>query len=224
VARRPACRLWGLTRGSQSLRRALWNGCRCVVLVGDVRVCSVKTIVFPPRERRQRARSYRRAQCPAVEPDRIHNSRFVVGDCRRCNCCFGLLEGVEDCGVWLLIISGLAFAGTGVFPAEMRDGAVVVTSASTRWHFIMSLVHGIAWVIAAMLLVVPMKRSANWRGWFMVNVALVALVLVALFGLRGRLSDALVQRIAGALYFAWFFVLSFRLFQLGSSTNVRAAV
>jgi hypothetical membrane protein len=91
-------------------------------------------------------------------------------------------KGWRTAAFWLLIISGLAFAGTGVFPAEMRDGALVVTSASTRWHFIMSLVHGIAWVIAAMLLVVPMKRSANWRGWFMVNVALVALVLVALFG------------------------------------------
>ncbi len=126
-------------------------------------------------------------------------------------------KGWRTAAFWLLIVSGLAFAGTGVFPAEMRDGAVLVTSASTRGHFIMSLVHGIAWVIATLLLVVPMKRSTNWRDWFVVNVALVALVLGAVFGLRGRLSDALVQRIAGALYFAWFFVLSFRLFQLGAN-------
>lgn len=132
-------------------------------------------------------------------------------------------KGWKSAACWSLIISGLAFAGTGVFPADMRDGAVLVTSASTRGHFIMSLIHGIAWVIAAALLVPSMKRSADWRGWHIANVALVLLVLVALFGLRGRLSDALVQRVAGLLYFAWFFVLSFRLFQLSRPRNVSAA-
>lgn len=123
-------------------------------------------------------------------------------------------KGWKSAACWLLVISGLAFAGTGVFPAEMRDGAVLVTSASTRGHFIMSLIHGITWVIAAALLVPPMKRSKDWRGWHVANVALVLSLLVALFSLRGRLSDALVQRVAGLLYFAWFFVFSLRLFQL----------
>jgi hypothetical membrane protein len=123
-------------------------------------------------------------------------------------------KGSKSAAYWLLIISGLAFAGTGVFPAEMRDGAVLVTSASTRGHFITSLIHGISWLIAAALLVSPMKQSADWRGWHIASVALVLLVLVAVFGLRGRLSDALVQRVAGLLYFAWFFVLSLRLFRL----------
>jgi hypothetical protein len=68
-----------------------------------------------------------------------------------------------------------------------------------------------------------MKRSADWRGWHIANVALVLLVLVAVFGLRGRLSDALVQRVAGLLYFAWFFVLSLRLFQLRRHNIVSAA-
>ena len=77
----------------------------------------------------------------------------------------------------------------------------------------MSLVHGFTWIAAAVPLAVAMKRRPDWRGWHIVNLALVACVLVAFFGLRGRLSDALVQRVAGLLYFAWFFVLSFRLFQ-----------
>jgi hypothetical protein len=52
---------------------------------------------------------------------------------------------------------------------------------------------------------------------------LVVFVLVALLGLRGRLSDALVQRVAGLLYFAWFFVLSLKLFQLRRYSTLTAA-
>jgi hypothetical membrane protein len=125
-------------------------------------------------------------------------------------------KGPRTAALWLLLISGLAFAGTGVFPAEMRDGSIVVTSASTRGHFIMSLIHGIAWAIGAVLLIGPMRRNAEWRGWHVVSIVLVVATIAAVFGLRGRLSDALVQRVAGAVYFAWFFVMSQRLFQVGS--------
>jgi hypothetical membrane protein len=132
-------------------------------------------------------------------------------------------EGWKTTAYWMFVVSGLAFAGTGVFPAEMRDGSVLVTSASTRGHFVMSLIHGITWVVGAALLVPAMRRTSVWRGWHLVNLALILLVLVAFSGLRGRLSDALVQRIAGLLYFAWFFVFSIRLFQSGSRRNVSAA-
>jgi hypothetical membrane protein len=79
---------------------------------------------------------------------------------------------------------------------------------------IMSLIHGIAWLIAALLLVRPMLRRPDWRSVTYVNVALVLATLVASFALRGRLSDALVQRIAGAIYFAWFVVMSVRLIRI----------
>ena len=78
----------------------------------------------------------------------------------------------------------------------------------------MSLIHGIAWLIAALLLVRPMLRRPDWRSVAYINVALVLATLVASFGLRGRLSDALVQRIAGAIYFAWFVVMSVRLIRI----------
>src|SRR5262245_48829352 len=112
---------------------------------------------------------------------------------------------------WLLVISGLAFAGTGLSPAEIENGVALVTSPFTKGHFIMSLIHGIAWLIAALLLVRPMQRHPGWRNLTYVNVSLVVATLVAAFALRGRLSDALVQRIAGAIYFGWFVVMSARL-------------
>ena len=121
---------------------------------------------------------------------------------------------------WLLVISGLAFAGTGFSPAEMENGVVLVTSPYTRGHFIMSLIHGIAWLVAALMLIRPMQRNPDWRGLASLNLALVVATLVASFALRGRLSDALVQRVAGALYFAWFVVMSVRLVQIGNK-NVR---
>jgi hypothetical membrane protein len=112
---------------------------------------------------------------------------------------------------WLFVISGLGFAGTGLSPAEMRNGVAVVTSPFTKGHFIMSLIHGGAWLIAALLLIRPMQRHPDWRSLTYVNIALVLATLMASFALRGRLSDALVQRIAGAIYFAWFVVMSVRL-------------
>ena len=78
----------------------------------------------------------------------------------------------------------------------------------------MSLVHGIAWFVAALMLTRPMRRNADWRGLAYINLALVLMTLVASFTLRGRLSDALVQRIAGAIYFAWFVIMSLRLIRL----------
>jgi hypothetical membrane protein len=115
---------------------------------------------------------------------------------------------------WLFVISGLGFAGTGLSPAEMENGVALVTSPFTKGHFIMSLIHGIAWMIAALLLVRPMLRRPDWRKLTYINVALVIATLVASFALRGRLSDALVQRIAGAIYFAWFVVMSVRLIRI----------
>jgi hypothetical protein len=59
-----------------------------------------------------------------------------------------------------------------------------------------------------------MQRHPDWRGLTYLNVTLVVATLVESFALRGRLSDALVQRIAGAIYFAWFVVMSVRLIRI----------
>jgi hypothetical protein len=98
----------------------------------------------------------------------------------------------------------------------MENGVALVTSPYTRAHFIMSLIHGVAWLVAALMLIRPMQRNPAWRGLAYVNAALVLATLVASFALRGRVSDALVQRIAGAVYFAWFIVMSRRLVQIGN--------
>ena len=116
----------------------------------------------------------------------------------------------------LLVVSGLAVAGQGVMPAEMINGVADVTSASTRAHFISSLVSGAAWAVGALLLVAPMRRNPNWQGLYLVSAILVVLTLVASFALRGTLPDGLAQRIATALFCAWFIVMSLKLVLLAS--------
>lgn len=116
----------------------------------------------------------------------------------------------------LLAISGLAVAGQGFFPAEMANGVADVTSASTRAHFVSSLVSGGAWILGALLLVRPMSRSPDWKGLHIVSVVLVGLVVVASFFLRGALPDGLAQRIGNAFFCLWFVVMSFRLISLSA--------
>jgi hypothetical membrane protein len=124
---------------------------------------------------------------------------------------------------WLLVVSGLAIAGQGFFPAEMANGVAVVTSWSTRGHFIMSMISGIAWIIGALLLVAPMKRSPDWRGWHTISVALVLLAVAGVFTLQGRLPHGFAQRIVDAIYFAWFVSMSLKLVQLGGNRSAAHA-
>jgi hypothetical membrane protein len=114
----------------------------------------------------------------------------------------------------LLVLCGLAIAGQGVFPAEMTNGIADVASASTRRHFISSLLSGATWVIGALMLVGPMKRNPNWHSLYIVSAALVALTLVASFTLRGALPDGFAQRIGNGFFCIWFILMSLRLVRL----------
>lgn len=116
--------------------------------------------------------------------------------------------------VAFLALSGLAISGQGLMPAEMANGVADVTSASTRGHFISSLISGAAWAVGALLLVRPMRRNPMWRGLHIVSVSLVVLTLVASLTLRGTLPDGLAQRIGNAFFCGWFILMSIRLVRL----------
>jgi hypothetical membrane protein len=114
----------------------------------------------------------------------------------------------------LLVVSGLAVAGQGVVPAEMVNGVADVSSASTRGHFVGSLISGAAWAVGALLLVGPMKRNPNWRGLHIVSAVLIMLTLVASLTLRGAIPDGLAQRIGNAFFCAWYVLMSLKLLSL----------
>jgi hypothetical membrane protein len=114
----------------------------------------------------------------------------------------------------LLVLCGLAVAGQGVMPAEMTNGIADITSASTRGHFISSLISGAAWAVGALLLIGPMRRNPNWQSLYIVSAALVALTLISSFALRGALPDGLAQRVGNAFFCVWFIVMSLKLVRL----------
>jgi hypothetical membrane protein len=122
---------------------------------------------------------------------------------------------------WLLLLFGISVAGQGLFPAVMKDAQLVVTSWHTTTHLLMSLLSGIAWIVALLLLIVPMRRDPRWRGWYVLNVAAVLLVLIGSASLRGAVPDGLSQRIVDALVFGWFIATSLKLLQLDRANPVK---
>ena len=71
----------------------------------------------------------------------------------------------------LLGLAGLAVSAQGILPAEMVNGVADIQSAATRAHFVASIASGAAWVVGALLLVGPMKRSPDWQGLYLVSIA-----------------------------------------------------
>ena len=130
----------------------------------------------------------------------------------------GIVQSVNDrqtrqgrIARWLLPAFGLTVAGQGLIPAVMRDGELITASWSTRGHLIMSLISGVAWLGAVLLLITPMKRSPDWRGRHNFNIAALLLVIVVAFIPGSRLPGGLAQRLVDAVVFAWFLVMSVRL-------------
>jgi hypothetical membrane protein len=124
------------------------------------------------------------------------------------------IEGRRSVLFWLLVISGLGFAGAGIFPAEMRNGIPVMQSPWTAGHVLMISLSGFPWMIAAFVLVGRVRRNDRWRRLLPVTltlavVALLGLALNVLAGSIPMLADVpgLAQRLAFAVYFGWFLVV-----------------
>jgi len=122
-------------------------------------------------------------------------------------------------GGWLLAAFGIAAAAQGLFPADMTGGALVVKSWHTRTHLAMSLLSGLAWIAAVLFLVAPTKRDPRWRGFHLLNLVAVLLVVLGFAIARRFLPDGLAQRSIDAILFTWFLVMSFRLVFLGTTDS-----
>lgn len=124
------------------------------------------------------------------------------------------VDGRRTLLYWLLVISGLGFAGTGILPAEMQNGRPLMESPWTSGHIIMTLVSSIPWVIGAFVLVGHVKRNAQWQHLKALSLILAVVALAGLaFNIVGRSiplfehQPGLVQRIAFAVYFTWFLIM-----------------
>jgi len=119
---------------------------------------------------------------------------------------------------WLLITSGVGFAGTGLIPTEMHEGSPLMQSPFTLGHVLMTLLSGGPWVIAAFLLIGQVTRNPAWARSRRI-VMLLALACVA--GLAVNIlapavpvlahRPGLAQRISFGIYFAWFLIMAVQL-------------
>lgn len=108
-------------------------------------------------------------------------------------------------GVWLLLISGLAFAGNGVFAYDLAEP----DGMASKLHVAMLTIALLGFLPSALLLALGLRRRPAWR-------ALVAggtlLALATLLSVVQRMGDWLpllrdnpgyAQRVTLALYFLW---------------------
>jgi hypothetical membrane protein len=116
---------------------------------------------------------------------------------------------------WLLAGSGVAFAGTGVFPAVMSYGSPVMHAPSTVGHVVMLLLSSVLWLVGIGVLA---RRIVREPGRRQLLKPFVIVTVVALSGLAANVLHSaieplahrpgLAQRLGFAGYFLWFVSLS----------------
>ena len=154
---------------------------------------------------------------------------FIVPGVLLALCGAGLataIDGKRSLLWWLLVASGLGFAGTGIFPAEMHNGSPLMQSPLTIGHVLATFVSAFPWMIAAFLLVLRAKHKPDWPH---LRVVALVLALVCLLGLFARALPAfeyrpgLGQRASFLPYFAWYLVMSFYLLRSASTRKLAGA-
>ena len=108
-------------------------------------------------------------------------------------------------GVWLLLISGLGFAGCGVFAYDATE----LDGPASKLHVAMLTIALLGFLPSALLLALGLRRRPAWRG---LVVCGPLLALAALLSVTQRMGDFVpllqgnpghAHRITLALYFLW---------------------
>ena len=108
-------------------------------------------------------------------------------------------------GTWLLLISGLAFAGNGVFAYDLAEP----DGTASKLHVAMLTIALLGFLPSALLLAMGLRRRPAWRA-LVTGGALLA--LATLLSVLQRMGDWLpllgdnpgyAQRVTLALYFLW---------------------
>jgi len=104
---------------------------------------------------------------------------FIIPGVLLATCGAGLGRAIEVSGratalYWLLVMSGVGFAGTGVIPVEMRQGSPFMQSPFTIGHVAMTLLSGVPWIIAAFLVAARVRLNPTWQASRGVSIILAA--------------------------------------------------
>ena len=71
------------------------------------------------------------------------------------------IDGRRGALWWLLVLSGLCFAATGIVPAEMRNGSPMMESPLTLGHLLFANLAPLLWIIAAFLAIRRVKQNPS---------------------------------------------------------------
>lgn len=101
----------------------------------------------------------------------------------------------------LVGISGVGFAGLGLFPAE----AGFEPSTRTTLHFTMVSINFFPFIFVAFIFAIRFKANEYWKNWTLFSAAMGALA-VASFFIPKIIPVGISQRIGMGTYFLWIFV------------------
>lgn len=128
---------------------------------------------------------------------------------------WGLFRGTGSWTALLFVgLSGLGFAGTGVFPADMAD----LAAPSSRMHILMSLICFVAFVLGAFILCWRFFKLPGWRGIAVGSGVLGLLALLTMPLREMAVPPGLAQRVSFALYLAWIWLLALALWRQSAAT------
>jgi hypothetical membrane protein len=115
----------------------------------------------------------------------------------------------------LVGISGIGFAGLGLFPAEAGFGP----SIRTTLHFTMVAVNFLPFILVAFVFAVRLKANPYWKNWTLFSTAM-GILAIASFFIPKNIPVGLSQRLGMGAYFLWLFVTSLAL--LRKPTNIKS--
>ena len=125
---------------------------------------------------------------------------------------WGLFRGTGSWTALLFVgLSGVSFAGTGLFPADMAD----LSAPTSRMHILMSLICFVAFVLGALVLGWRFFALPGWRGIAIGSGILGLLALLTMPLREMAVPSGLAQRASFALYLAWIWLLALGLWRRG---------
>jgi hypothetical membrane protein len=118
---------------------------------------------------------------------------------------WGLFKGTSSWTALVFVgLSGLGFAGTGFFPADMAD----LATPSSQLHILMSLISFAAFVLGAFVLCWRLLNLPGWRG-VAVGSGIFGLLALMTMPLREMaVPPGLSQRVSFLIYLAWIELLA----------------
>lgn len=118
----------------------------------------------------------------------------------------------------LVGISGVGFAGLGLFPAE----AGFEPSTRTTLHFTMVSINFLPFILVAFIFAIGLKTNQYWKNWTFFSAVMGALA-VASFFIPKIIPVGLSQRIGMGTYFLWLFVNGLALLRSPAEIKSRKA-